>query len=201
MAVDAFLKLWDKNGNVLIGETSDDNMTGAMELNEFSFNCLSLSRKKGKKGKKDKDGNEEEQQQKSAPKGEEALAKSMFTLKVGKPMDQASPMLVQSYSINSSKVRRSKGVQPFEKGVLFVRKPGAYNFVYLRFTFLGMYVLEYKMDVKEESSLPTEDLTFGFRAVSFQYTPQKSTGGRDKPKFAGWNLKDNTRDDTQDGLR
>ena len=184
MAVDAFLKLWSKGGSQLIGESSDDNMKDAIEVLDFSVRSQSLSghKKKKKKKQQDKDSDED--------RHEESKSKQMFTLKLTKDLDRSSPLLAQSYSSNRSTV-----VEPFEKGVLFVRKPGAFNFIFLKMTFLGLYVTDYKMSVKSETSIPTEDVSFGFRVLGINYVPQLTTGGRGKPKFAGWDLRANERND------
>ncbi len=178
MPVDAFLKLWKKGGELLVGESSDDNLKGAIEVASFSLDCLSMTPHKKKK-KKHKGEDDDEEATTTEPN-----SKQIFTLKIKKEMDQSSPLLVKSYSVN-----RTTEIEPFEKGVLFVRKPGSHNFIFLRLTFLGLYVLEYTVDVKGDGGVPDEDLVFGFAVVGFQYIPQNADGGRGKSKFAGWDLR------------
>src|SRR4051812_38794144 len=125
MAVDAFLKLWSQGNKPVVGESADSAMGGAIEITEFTLDSLSLGRKKKKK---DKEGNEKE-----------SGSKQMFTLKVSKDFDQSSAMLAQSYSLNRATPVKKEKVQPFEKAVLYVRKPGAVNFFFLEITFLGIY--------------------------------------------------------------
>src|SRR5437870_2625728 len=98
MAVDAFLKLWAQGGKQIVGESSDENMNGAIEVLDFSIDCQSQSRSKKKKKKKNKDGTESDAEE------TEHTPKSMFGLKLSKNLDQSSPLLAQSYSVNRATV-------------------------------------------------------------------------------------------------
>jgi type VI secretion system secreted protein Hcp len=70
---------------------------------------------------------------------------------------------------------------------LIARKAGENQFIFLRFCFENVQVTSIQQSGKTTDDVPTEQVSFGYAAVSEQYTQQSNTGGIGNTVFAGWN--------------
>jgi len=70
---------------------------------------------------------------------------------------------------------------------LIARKAGENPFIFLRFCFENVQVTSIQQSGKTTDDVPTEQVSFGYAAVSEQYNRQDNTGGIGQTVFAGWN--------------
>jgi type VI protein secretion system component Hcp len=209
--VDIFLKMTGPDQKQIQGESKDAHFRGLVEIEDFELSARSMEKyhaAKEKERREEDDGGGEvdrpmlekaksrnfaqsQIELKSADDDEE----SAFTLKVTKEMDYVSSDLAQSYSSNLAGLR-----QKFPKIVMYVRKRGSENFVYLTFTFKDCYVVNYHLSLsgggKDATSIPVETVEFTFSGCAMEYRAQTETGGTRAPKTVGWDFKKRERDDS-----
>jgi type VI secretion system secreted protein Hcp len=98
-------------------------------------------------------------------------------LSVAKNVDVASPALFQ---------RLVQGTT-IPSAELIARKAGETQLVFLRYCFQDVRVTSISHSGSGGGDSSIENVTFGYGAVSQQYTPQDAKGGGGPSVFAGWN--------------
>jgi type VI secretion system secreted protein Hcp len=98
-------------------------------------------------------------------------------LSVTKKLDLASPRLFQRLVEGTS-------IPSME---LIGRKAGETQLVFLRMCFQDVHVTSLQQGGHGSGDSSTENVTFGYAAVSEQYTSQDAKGGAGASVFAGWN--------------
>ena len=98
-------------------------------------------------------------------------------LSVSKNVDVASPALFQ-------RLVQGTTIPSVE---LIARKAGETQLVFLRYCFQDAHVTSISDGGSRGGDTPTENVTFGYAAVSEQYTPQDAKGSGGPSVFAGWN--------------
>jgi len=82
--------------------------------------------------------------------------------------------------------------QHIKKAQLFVRKQGEQQQDYYIVTLDDLVISSYQSGGSTGShNLPTDQFSFNFSKVKFEYKPQKADGSLDAPVTAGWDLKAN----------
>ena len=103
---------------------------------------------------------------------------NLSDLNVSKNVDVASPALFQ-------RLVQGTTIPSVE---LIGRKAGESQLVFLRYCFLDARVTSIQHSGSAGGGdTPTENVSFGYAAVSLQYTPQDAKGGGLPSVFAGWN--------------
>jgi type VI protein secretion system component Hcp len=208
---DIFLKMTGPKGDIK-GESKDKHFRGLVEVEDFELSARSMekyhaAKEKERRAEAEEDGEIESRSINERPRSQQFVQsqielkssdsdeESAFTLKVTKEMDYVSSDLAQSYSSNLAGNR-----QQFPKIVMYVRKRGTENFVYLTFTFKDCYVVNYHLALsgggKDASSIPVETVEFTFSGCAMEYRVQTEMGGGSAPKTVGWDFKKRERNDS-----
>ena len=102
-------------------------------------------------------------------------------LSVTKWVDKASAIL-QVYCANGDH---------FPSAVLTVRKAGKKPLEYIKITMTDLLVTSVSTGGSGGEDRLTENVTFNFRAVKYEYVPQKQDGSGDAAKTFEWNIAEN----------
>jgi len=113
----------------------------------------------------------------SARSEKKGNAVNLQDLSVSKKVDVASPALFQ---------RLVQGTT-IPSAELIARKAGESQLVFLRYCFQDVRVTSISHSGSGGEDSSQENVTFGYAAVSQQYTPQDAKGGGLPSVFAGWN--------------
>jgi type VI secretion system secreted protein Hcp len=100
-----------------------------------------------------------------------------FVMKVNK----ASPKLMLACA----------GGDHIKKADLVCRRAGKEQQEYLKITFSDLLISSYQTGGSAGEVVPTDQISFNFSKIEFEYKPQKPDGTLDAPTKTGWNLKEN----------
>jgi len=113
--------------------------------------------------------------------------------KVSKWTDNCSPSLLKTCCMGGH----------YQQAHIVVRKAGTYDekdktkaagLEYLHFIFYMVYVSQLEWSGESEDELPGENVTFAYGALTMQYTPQSSEGGKRAVNTQEWNQVNNSSD-------
>jgi type VI secretion system secreted protein Hcp len=172
MPLDAFLELKQGGRSICQGETLDTQFRakGAIQLTGFTLQSnidLSSEAKASQNG----DGDAK-----------------VFTLKIKKEVDNASPDLFRAYCLHATKQEKA-----FDEATLTVRKSAGQQMLqYLVLQFSNVTLQSYKLESSDGDSVPEENIDLAFGKLMIQYYPQKSTGGAAALKPGGWDFGSNS---------
>jgi type VI secretion system secreted protein Hcp len=103
---------------------------------------------------------------------------SVNDLSIKKYVDEGSPALIISCFSG----------QPFDEGVLTVRKAGETALEYLKITMKNVLVTSILTDAPGGENRMTQNVTLNFAEFKLEYTRQKADGSGDAVIEAGWNI-------------
>jgi type VI secretion system secreted protein Hcp len=172
MPLDAFLELKQGGKSVCQGETLDAafRAKGAIQLLGFTLQSnvdLANDAKASANGE-----------------GEQKV----FTLKIKKEVDNASPDLFRAYCLHATKQEKA-----FDEATLTVRKAAGQQMLnYLVLQLTSVTLQGYKLDSADGDSVPEENIDLAFGKLMIQYYPQKASGTAAALKPGGWDFGSNS---------
>jgi type VI protein secretion system component Hcp len=162
---DNFMWFPEGSGDRPMGETTDAWFAGkkAFEVWDLKFNMNNSESTDAPSGGGGKGG---------------GAGKAKFgEFSISKTVDSASVPLYKACSLGNR----------FPTAMLAIRKAGGSNLLYIQFIFRDCQVTGITWNAGTAGKRPTEDITFAFKAMGFQYIPQNEDGRSGKPLAWSWN--------------
>ncbi|MDO8334615.1 MAG: type VI secretion system tube protein Hcp [Nitrosomonas sp.] len=144
------------------GESQDDNHTGEIDLESWSWGCTQSGASASGGG---------------GGKGKVSMQDFKFVMKVNK----ATPKLIEACA--SGKV--------FGSAILTCRKAGGEQEGYLSYKFTDVLISSYQTGGSGANIIPTEQISFNYAKMEVEYKEQKSSGSMGGAIKGGWDLKKN----------
>lgn len=79
------------------------------------------------------------------------------------------------------------------EALLTCRKAGAEQQEYLKYKFSDILISSYQTGGSNGDVVPVDNISFNFKKIEIEYSPQKADGKLDSPQKAGYDLKKNTK--------